>query len=160
MRPATVTLTGVASSASLSSASYCACSAAALLAGRKSLGKATPCARIAPSLARRSAMMVFSSTGCTEAALSFGVVMMSKLVRWWAGLANNCQTQRKIGKGSSKVNAVQLCCKPTCMSTRSRAGGLLLHALFQRCCDEIIQIAVQYRLGVAHFKVGAQILDA
>ncbi len=68
MRPPTLTVTGLACSASVSSALYCAARAAARCWGLKSLGKAaTPwawaCSRMVFSFSRRSAMSLFSSWG-------------------------------------------------------------------------------------------------
>ncbi|CFP73813.1 Uncharacterised protein [Bordetella pertussis] len=61
MRPATLTVTAAAVSASWSRPSYLACRSAACASGTKLLGNATPVSRSLASLARRSAIKRFSS---------------------------------------------------------------------------------------------------
>ena len=67
-RPATLTRTGVASSASFSCSPYSACSSPAMALRRKSFGKQLPFSRKASSLARRWAISEFSS--CSDMAIS------------------------------------------------------------------------------------------
>ena len=95
-----------------------ACRSAASCSRRKSFGKACPCARSAASLARRSAMIWFSSCG---------------------GWASSFLLHRALF-----VSAV---------SART-------DALLQAGGDEIVEVAVEHRLGVADLDVGAQVLDA
>src|SRR5579863_5831022 len=100
MRPPTVTRVGLASSHSAGRSPKESCSCPASASRRKSFGNAPPCARSCASLARRSAISLFSSPPsplpATPVSLPFFIALYARLERCLQELIQ-CSVQHRAG---------------------------------------------------------------